>query len=287
MGSEWNRRVAREGREGHWGLTGMRERAKNIGAPFELWSEAGAGTEIESSSVRRLLTGTAGSPAKRERRTMNRVPSSRSEPIIRILVVDDHPLLRDGITALIADEPDMEVLQKLPTGARASNDSRAHRPDITLMDLRCPGHGLEAISPSVASRPRHASLFLPRIRAMCRRCAPCRRGSRLHPEEPLTPRFARYYPRRPRGPKMDVSRDRGGCGGPLDGRCVDTAEVEVLRLISQGCGNKEIAARLSVTEHSVKSRVKSVLAKLEANDRTHAAMIGLKRGIIDSSKSGP
>jgi DNA-binding NarL/FixJ family response regulator len=58
------------------------------------------------------------------------------------------------------------------------------------------------------------------------------------------------------------------------------AEVEVLRLISQGCGNKEIAARLSVTEHSVKSRVKSILAKLEANDRTHAAMIGLKRGII-------
>ena len=60
-----------------------------------------------------------------------------------------------------------------------------------------------------------------------------------------------------------------------------TAEVEVLRLISQGCGNKEIAARLSATEHSVKSRVKSILAKLEANDRTHAAMIGLKRGIIE------
>jgi len=82
---------------------------------------------------------------------------------------------------------------------------------------------------------------------------------------------------------MDVSRSGCRSRRPFVGRLLTPIEIEVLRLISQGCSNKDIAVRLSATEHSAKSRVKSILAKLDANDRTHAVMIGLKRGIIHLS----
>jgi DNA-binding NarL/FixJ family response regulator len=203
--------------------------------------------------------------------------------VIRILVVDDHVLLRDGITALIADEPDMEVVGEAANGREGIERFKSHRPDITLMDLQMPQvNGLEAILAIRRDSPEARVIVLTTYTGDVQTVRALQAGARayilknlLH-QDLLDTIRAVHAGRRWMSPEVaaDVA------GHSMDD-VLTAAEVEVLRLISQGCGNKEIAARLSVTEHSVKSRVKSILAKLEANDRTHAAMIGLKRGIIE------
>jgi DNA-binding NarL/FixJ family response regulator len=203
--------------------------------------------------------------------------------MIRILVVDDHPLLRDGITALVADEQDMEVVGEASTGRDAIEKFATHRPDVTLMDLQMPDvSGLDAIIAIRRESPEARIIVLTTYTGDVQTVRALQAGARayilknlLHQELLNTIRSV-HAGRKWMSPEVaaDVANHA------LDD-VLSAAEVDVLRLISQGCGNKEIAARLSVTEHSVKSRVKSILAKLDANDRTHAAMIGLKRGIID------
>ena len=207
----------------------------------------------------------------------------KSEPIIHILVVDDHPLLRDGITALIADEPDMEVVAEASNGREGIERFKTHRPDITLMDLQMPQvTGLEAILAIRHEAPEARVIVLTTYTGDVQTVRALQAGARayilknlLH-QDLLDTIRAVHAGRKWMSPEIAADVADHSMDDVLT-----TAEVEVLRLISQGCGNKEIAARLSVTEHSVKSRVKSILAKLEANDRTHAAMIGLKRGIIE------
>jgi DNA-binding NarL/FixJ family response regulator len=207
----------------------------------------------------------------------------KSEPIIHILVVDDHPLLRDGITALIADEPDMEVVAEASNGREGIERFKTHRPDITLMDLQMPQvTGLEAILAIRREAPEARVIVLTTYTGDVQTVRALQAGARayilknlLHQDLLDTIRAVHAG-----GKWMSPEIAADVADHSMDD-VLTTAEVEVLRLISQGCGNKEIAARLSATEHSVKSRVKSILAKLEANDRTHAAMIGLKRGIIE------
>jgi DNA-binding NarL/FixJ family response regulator len=207
----------------------------------------------------------------------------KSEPIIHILVVDDHPLLRDGITALIADEPDMEVVAEASNGREGIERFKTHRPDITLMDLQMPQvTGLEAILAIRREAPEARVIVLTTYTGDVQTVRALQAGARayilknlLH-QDLLDTIRAVHAGRKWMSPEIAADVADHSMDDVLT-----TAEVEVLRLISQGCGNKEIAARLSATEHSVKSRVKSILAKLEANDRTHAAMIGLKRGIIE------
>jgi DNA-binding NarL/FixJ family response regulator len=207
----------------------------------------------------------------------------KSEPIIHILVVDDHPLLRDGITALIADEPDMEVVAEASNGREGIERFKTHRPDITLMDLQMPQvTGLEAILAIRREVPEARVIVLTTYTGDVQTVRALQAGARayilknlLH-QDLLDTIRAVHAGRKWMSPEIAADVADHSMDDVLT-----AAEVEVLRLISQGCGNKEIAARLSVTEHSVKSRVKSILAKLEANDRTHAAMIGLKRGIIE------
>jgi DNA-binding NarL/FixJ family response regulator len=207
----------------------------------------------------------------------------KSEPIIRILVVDDHVLLRDGITALIADEPDMEVVGEASDGREGIERFKSHRPDITLMDLQMPQvSGLDAILAIRRESPEARVIVLTTYTGDVQTVRALQAGARayilknlLH-QDLLDTIRAVHAGRKWMSPEIAADVADHSMDDALT-----TAEVEVLRLISQGCGNKEIAARLSVTEHSVKSRVKSILAKLEANDRTHAAMIGLKRGIIE------
>jgi len=210
-------------------------------------------------------------------------PPGKSNHIIRILVVDDHLLLRDGITALIADEPDMEVVAEASNGREGIERFKSHRPDVTLMDLQMPDvSGLEAILAIRRESAEARVIVLTTYTGDVQTVRAMHAGARayilknlLH-QELLDTIRAVYAGRKWMSPEVAAEVADHSMDDALT-----PAEVEVLRLISQGCGNKEIAARLSVTEHSVKSRVKSILAKLEANDRTHAAMIGLKRGIID------
>jgi len=202
---------------------------------------------------------------------------------IRIMTVDDHPVLRQGIAALIADEPDMTLVAEATNGREAIQQFRAHRPDVTLMDLQMPEmNGLDAM---IAIRGEFADariIVLTTYAGDVQARRALQAGARayllknsLHKELLDTIR-AVHAGRKNLSPEVSFDLAEHAAEEALS-----PLEVRVLRLIAEGNSNKEIAARLSVTEDSVKGHVRNILSKLGANDRTHAAMIGIKRGIIE------
>jgi DNA-binding NarL/FixJ family response regulator len=202
--------------------------------------------------------------------------------LIRILVVDDHPLLRDGIAALVGGESDMEVTAHACTGREGVEKFHAHTPDITLMDLQMPDmNGIEAIVAIREKAPDARIIVLTTYSGDAQVIRALESGARayllknlLHKELLETIRTV-HSGRKTMSPSLaaDLAQHSGE-------ETLTAREVDVLRLIAAGHANKEIGAQLAVTEETVKSRVKNILSKLHANDRTHAAMIGLKRGII-------
>ena len=202
---------------------------------------------------------------------------------IRIMTVDDHPVLRQGIAALIADQPDMTLVAEATNGREAIQQFRAHRPDVTLMDLQMPEmNGLDAM---IAIRGEFADariIVLTTYAGDVQARRALQAGARgyllknsLHKELLDTIR-AVHAGRKNLSPEVSYDLAEHAAEDALS-----PLEVRVLRLIAEGNSNKEIAAQLSVTEDSVKGHVRNILSKLGANDRTHAAMIGIKRGIIE------
>jgi DNA-binding NarL/FixJ family response regulator len=202
---------------------------------------------------------------------------------IRIMTVDDHPVLRQGIAALIADQPDLTLVAEATNGREAIQQFRAHRPDVTLMDLQMPEmNGLDAM---IAIRGEFADariIVLTTYAGDVQARRALQAGARayllknsLHKELLDTIR-AVHAGRKNLSPEVSFDLAEHAAEEALS-----PLEVRVLRLIAEGNSNKEIAAQLSVTEDSVKGHVRNILAKLGANDRTHAAMIGIKRGIIE------
>ena len=202
---------------------------------------------------------------------------------IRILIVDDHPLLRQGIASLIADESDMTLVAEAANGREAIQQFRTHLPDITLMDLQMAEmNGLDAM---IAIRGEFADariIVLTTYTGDVQAKRALQAGARayllknsLHKELLDTIR-AVHGGRKTLSPEVSFELAEHAAEETLS-----PAEVRVLRLIADGHSNKEIAVLLSVTEDAVKGQVRNILAKLGANDRTHAAMIGLKRGIIE------
>ena len=202
---------------------------------------------------------------------------------IRILTVDDHPLLRQGIAALIADELDMTVVGEATNGREAIQQFRAHQPDVTLMDLQMPEmNGLDAMIAIRSEFPEARIIVLTTYTGDVQAKRAIQAGARayllknsLHTELLNTIR-AVHAGRKNLSPEVSFELAEHSAEDALS-----PLEVRVLGLIAQGNSNKEIAARLSVTEDSVKGHVRNILSKLGANDRTHAAMIGVKRGIIE------
>ena len=203
---------------------------------------------------------------------------------IRILVVDDHPLVRAGIAALIADEPDMVLVGEAANGCEALEQFRAQRPDVTLMDLQMPQMtGLEALAAICAEFPEARVIVLTTytgdaqvVRALQTGASGYLLKSTLR-KELLAGIRAVHRGRKAISPELSFELAEHAIQVALT-----PAEVRVLRLIAQGNSNREIAGQLSVTEDSVKGQVRSILAKLGAHDRAHAAVIALKRGIIES-----
>jgi DNA-binding NarL/FixJ family response regulator len=203
---------------------------------------------------------------------------------IRIVVVDDHPLARAGIAALIADEPDMVIVGKAANGREAVEQVRAHRPDVTLMDLQMPQMtGLEAMEAIRTEFPGARIIVLTTytgdvqvVRALQAGASGYLLKSTLG-KELLDAIRDVHLGRRVISPELAFDLAEHGMQDVLS-----PAEVRVLRLIAKGNSNKEIAERLSLTEDAIKGQVRSILAKLGAHDRTHAAMIALKRGIIET-----
>jgi len=202
---------------------------------------------------------------------------------IRIMTVDDHPVLRQGIAALISDQPDMTLVAEATNGREAIQQFRVHRPDVTLMDLQMPEmNGLDAM---IAIRGEFAEariVVLTTYTGDVQARRALQAGARayllknsLHKELLDTIR-AVHAGRKNLSPEVSFELAEHVAEDSLS-----PLEVRVLQLIAEGNSNKEIAAQLSVTEDSVKGHVRNILSKLGANDRTHAAMIGVKRGIIE------
>jgi DNA-binding NarL/FixJ family response regulator len=202
---------------------------------------------------------------------------------IRILAVDDHPVVRQGIAGLVAVHSDMSLVAEASNGREAIQQFRAHHPDVTLMDLQMPEMGgVDAMIAIRGEFPEARIIVLTTYVGDAQVLRALKAGARayllknsLHKELLETIRAVHA------GKKALSAEASYQLAEHATDDALTPAELRVLRLIAEGNANKEIATRLSITEDTVKGQVRNILSKLGANDRTHAAMIGLKRGIIE------
>jgi DNA-binding NarL/FixJ family response regulator len=202
---------------------------------------------------------------------------------IQIMAVDDHPLLRQGIAGLVADQSDMKMVAEASNGREAIQQFREHRPDITLMDLQMPEmNGIDAIIGIRSEFPEARIIVLTTYVGDIQILRALKAGARAYLLKNLLHKELLDTIRAVHAGKKNLSPD---ASYQLAEHATDDAltpgEISVLRLLAAGNANKQIADQLSIAEETVKGRVKNILSKLGANDRTHAAMIAMKRGIIE------
>jgi two-component system, NarL family, response regulator len=202
---------------------------------------------------------------------------------IRILTVDDHPLLRDGIASLVGTQTDMKVIGEASSGREAVEMFRKHRPDVTLMDLRMADmNGMEAITRIIAEFPDAKIIVLTTYSGDAQIVRALKAGAQgyllkgLLRKELLETIRAVFAGKKRVSPEVASQVAEYAADSSLT-----TREIDVLQLVAQGNANKLVADRLNITEDTVKAHVRSILSKLGASDRTHAVTIALKRGIID------
>ena len=208
------------------------------------------------------------------------VPGART---LRILAVDDHPLLRDGIASVIEGQPDMQLVAEAANGREAVDLCLQHRPDVTLMDIQMPVmNGIDATIAIRQAWPDARIVVLTTYkgdvqarRALQAGAAGYLLKSMLRKELVDT---IRHVAAGRRSIPVEVALD---LAGHVDDNALSPREIEVLRLVAQGSSNKRIGLTLHITEDTVKAHMKAVLAKLGASDRTHAVTLALRRGIID------
>jgi DNA-binding NarL/FixJ family response regulator len=202
---------------------------------------------------------------------------------IRILVVDDHPVVREGVTTLVGGQSDMRVVGEASNGREAIQQFRAHRPDITLMDIRMPVmSGLDALIVIRDEAPEARIVMLTTYSGDAQVQRAIKAGARgyllknsLHEELLQTIRAVHV------GRKAISAEASFELAEHATDDALTPAEIRVLRLIAEGNANKEIAEQLAISEETVKGQVRNILSKLGAKDRTQAAMIGMKRGIVE------
>jgi DNA-binding NarL/FixJ family response regulator len=199
-----------------------------------------------------------------------------------VLSVDDHPLLRQGISALVGAQPDMELVAFAATGEEGLREYRAHRPDVTLLDLQLPdGSGVEILEAILAEDPDARVVMLTTFEGDADIRRALEAGARGYLLKTMPPgerieAIRQVHAGRKRIPPAVAAR----LAEHLGEQTLTTREVEVLRHVAGGERNKEIADRLSIAEETVKVHVKHVMEKLGASDRTEAVTIAIRRGII-------
>jgi DNA-binding NarL/FixJ family response regulator len=202
---------------------------------------------------------------------------------IRILVADDHPLFREGVIAVLEAHDDIQIAAQAATGREAVDLWFTHRPDVALLDLRLPDmNGIEVIE-AIRTRVSDAKIIVlttykgdvSATRALSAGAAGYMLKSQLRMDLIETIRAVNAGLHRI--PQEIASELAAHLGDEL----LSSREIEVLTLVAQGNSNKRVALRLGVVEETIKAHMKSIAAKLGANDRTHAVTIALKRGILD------
>ena len=209
--------------------------------------------------------------------------STTETSAIRILTVDDHPLLRDGITAVLESQPDMTLVGQACNGREAIECFRRLRPDVTLMDLRMPDiSGIEAITAIRAEFPEARIIVLTTYAGDAQAAAALKAGAagymlknQVRKELLETIRVVHA------GKRRILPEIASEIAEHFADDVLTQREVEVLKRVAAGKPNKLIAVELDISEGTVKTHMKSILPKLDASDRTHAVMIALKRGILD------
>lgn len=201
---------------------------------------------------------------------------------IRILIVDDHPLLRDGIAALIKGQPDMELVGEASDGLEAIERYREHQPDITLMDLQMPQlGGIEALIAIRDRWPDAKVIVLTTYSGDVLAQRALKAGARAYVLKVLVRKELLDTIRAVHtGSKRVHPEVAAAIASHVGGDVLSPREIDVLVAIAAGKSNKMVASLLSIGEETVKMHVKAILAKLGANDRTHAVTLAIKRGII-------
>jgi DNA-binding NarL/FixJ family response regulator len=202
---------------------------------------------------------------------------------IKVLTVDDHPLLRDGIAAVLQEEDQIVLVAEAGNGEEAKAQFRIHRPDVTLMDLRMPGmNGIDAIIEIRRQFPDARFIVLTTYQGDVQALRALKAGAAAYLLKSMLRKDlvstiltvhagGRYIP-----PEIAAELADHVVDDTLTGR-----EVEILRRVAMGHSNKIIAGELNVSKATVKGHMKSIFSKLAASDRTHAVMIAMKRGFID------
>jgi DNA-binding NarL/FixJ family response regulator len=201
---------------------------------------------------------------------------------IRVMSVDDHPLLREGIVAVVNSQKDMQIVAQAATGQEAIEQFRNHRPGVVLMDLRLPDiSGIDAMIAICKEFPEARVIVVTTVEGDAEISRALAGGARGYVLKSMPPKDLVEVIRQVNaGKKRIPSEVAARLAEHFDGDALTAREVEVLAQVASGNRNRDIADKLFITEETVKVHIKHIMEKLDAKDRTQAVSIGIRRGII-------
>jgi DNA-binding NarL/FixJ family response regulator len=202
---------------------------------------------------------------------------------IRILTVDDHPLILEGIANVLQRQPDMEVVGEATDGYQAIEAFAKHRPDVMLIDLQMPGmNGIDTILAILEKFPNARCVVLTTYAGDVQATRALKAGAKGYLlksmlRKDLVDTIRIVHSGKSRIP-AEIATE---LASHLSSDALSGREIEVLRMVGEGCSNKIVADHLKISEDTVKGHMRNILSKLNANDRTHAVMIAVKRGFLE------